>query len=164
MPAASAGMAFKRAHAQRDIFNSTNSRLLRLMPGVIRVIRGHRLSKPCGVGTKILFVNRSRSVDNESHRTRGAIFARIRHKGESRAHFPINHVVLGSARCMRPLACEDPEKITVERNLLANFVLRASCICDERVDRAARFIVGTVPVQTIMPVLIADEPLRKLLY
>jgi aryl-alcohol dehydrogenase-like predicted oxidoreductase len=67
---------------------------------------------------------------------------------------------------MRPLAREDPGKITVERNLFVNFVLRAfaKCICDERVDRAARFIVGTVPVQTIMPALIADEPLRKLLY
>ena len=59
---------------------------------------------------------------------------------------------------MRPLACEDPEKITVERNLVANFVLGAfsECICDERVDRAVGFIVGTVPVQTIMPAFIAD--------
>src|SRR6266404_53237 len=136
------------------------------MPGGIRVIRGHRLSKLYGVRTKILFVNRSRSVDNESHHTRGVIFGRIRHKAESCAHFPIDDIVLGSARCMRPLPGEDPEKITVERNLFANFVLGAfaGCICDERVDRAVGFIVGTVPVQAIMPALIADEPLRKLLW
>src|SRR5438445_10070242 len=136
------------------------------MPGGIRVIRGHRLSKLCGVGTKILFINRSRSVDNESHHTRGAVLGRIGHKGESSAHFPIDDVILGSARCMRSLPREDPEKITVERNLVAHFVLGAFPvrISDERVDRAVRFIVGTVPVQTIMPAPIADEPLRKLLW
>src|SRR5882724_5790292 len=136
------------------------------MPGGIRIIGGHRFGKLGGVGTKILFVNRSRSVDNESHHTRGAILGRIRHKGESCAHFPIDDVVLGSVRRMRSLAREDPEKITVERNLVANFVLGAFPvrISDERVDRAIGFIVGTVPVQTIMPALIADELLRKLLW
>src|SRR5207245_8894563 len=113
------------------------------MPGGIRVIRGHRLSKLCSVRAKILFVNRSRSVDNKSHHTRGAIFGRICHKGESCAHFPIDDVVLGSARCMRPLAREYPEKITVERNLFANFVLGtfADCISEETVNLAARFML-----------------------
>src|SRR6266478_9093058 len=122
------------------------------MPGGIRVIRGHRFSKLCGVRTKILFVNRSRYVDNESHHTRGAIFGRIRHKGESRAHFPIDDVVLGPARCMSSLASKDPEHIPIERDMLANLVREILArVSDERVYRAVGLIAGTLPVQAIMP-------------
>src|SRR5712664_3086961 len=44
-------------------------RLFHLVPGGIRVIDGHRFCKLCRVGTKILFVNRSRRVDYECHRS-----------------------------------------------------------------------------------------------
>src|SRR5882724_12679196 len=134
------------------------------MPGGIRVIRGHRFSKLCGVRTKILFVNRSRSVDNESHHTRRAVLNRVSDEGESCAHLPIDDVFLRSARCMSSLASEDPEHIPIERDMLANLVRREilARVSDERVYRAVGLIAGTLPVQTIMPAFVAYQLLRIL--
>src|SRR5713101_1967176 len=143
---------------------SSRQRSFRLVPGGIRVIGGHRLCKFCCVGTQILFVNVARFVDNKSHHTRGAVLDRVGDEGKSRGHLPIDDIVLGSARCMSSLACEDPEHIPIEGNMLANLVRWEilACVSDERVDRAVELIVSTVPVQTIVSTFIADQFLSKL--
>ncbi len=66
---------------------------------------------------------------------------------------------------MPSLACEDPEHVPIEWNMLANLVLRKilARVSDEGVDRAIEFIGSTVPVQTIVLALIADQSLGKLL-
>src|SRR6266851_5045319 len=96
--------------------------LFPLVPCGIRVIGGHRFCKLCCVGTKVLFVNGSRFVDNESLHTRGAVLRRVGDEGESRGHLPVDDIVLGSARCMRSLARKDPEKIAIERYVRADLV------------------------------------------
>src|SRR5258708_34141575 len=106
--------------AQRIMATSALS--LGLVPGGIRVIGGHRLRKLCYVGTEILFVNGSGFVDNKSHHSRGAVLHRVSGEGESCAHLPVDDIVLGSARCVSSLAGEDPEKIAIEGNMLANLV------------------------------------------
>src|SRR5712691_1776832 len=149
--------------AQRII--ATRAFSLCLVPGGIRVIGGHRLCKLCCVGTKVLFVNRSRFVDNKSHHTRGAVLDRVGNEGESCAHLPIDDIVLGAARRMSPLASEDPKHIPIERNMLANLVRWEILprVSDERVDRAIKLIASTVPIQTIVPTFIADQFLGELL-
>src|SRR5260370_3140341 len=119
---------------------------------------GHRLRELCCVGTKILFVNGSGFVDDESQHTRGAVLHRVSDEGESRAHLAINEIVLGAARCMRSLTREDPEHIPIERNVIANLVgwEILACVSDERIDRAIELIVSTMPVQTVVPAFIAD--------
>src|SRR5258708_2091139 len=94
----------------------------RPVPGRIRVIGGHLLCKLCRVRTKILFVNDSGFVDNKSHYTGGAVVHRVSNEGESSVHLAIDDIVFGSARCMWSLACEDPEHISIERNMLADLV------------------------------------------
>jgi hypothetical protein len=66
---------------------------------------------------------------------------------------------------MRSLAREDPEKIAIERDLIADLVLWTFSvrISDERVDRAIKLVVSTLPVQAIVPAFVADQFLRKLL-
>src|SRR5216684_2140731 len=149
--------------AQRILATSAFS--LHLVPGGIRVIGGHRLCKLCCVGTQVLLVNGARFVDNKSHHARGAVLDRVGDEGESCAHLPIDDIVLGSARRVRSLAREDPEKIAIERNVLANLVLWKilARVSDERVYRAIELIVSTVPVQTIVSAFIADQFLSKLL-
>src|SRR6266849_4865508 len=148
--------------AQRILATSAFS--LHLVPGGIRVIGGHRLCKLCCVGTQVLLVNGARFVDNKSHHARGAVLDRVGDEGESCAHLPINDIVLGSARRVRSLAREDPEKIAIERNVLANLVLWKilARVSDERVYRAIELIVSTVPVQTIVLAFIADQFLGEL--
>src|SRR5713226_6438773 len=144
---------------------ATSACSFRLLPGGVRVIGGHRLCKLCCVGTKVLLENGARFVDNESHHTRGAVLDRVGDEGESCAHLPIDDIVLDSARCMSSLVSEDPEHIPVERNMLANLVRWEilARVSDERVDRAIELIASTVPVQTIVPVFIADQFLGELL-
>src|SRR6266568_1739026 len=124
---------------------ATRAFSLCLVPGGIRVIGGHRLCKLCCVGTKVLFVNRSRFVDNKSHHTRGAVLDRVGDEGESCAHLPIDDIVLGAARRMSPLASEDPKHIPIERNMLANLVgweNLARKILLLRVDQLAAVVHG----------------------
>src|ERR1700736_3386405 len=67
---------------------------------------------------------------------------------------------------MRSLACEDSEKIAMERDRIKSWgraIFVRSSIGDERVDRASVLIIGAVPVQTIVSPFIADQFLRKLL-
>src|SRR6266568_923478 len=144
---------------------ATRAFSLCLVPGGIRVIGGHRLCKLCCVGTKVLFVNRSRFVDNKSHHTRGAVLDRVGDEGESCAHLPIDDIVLGAARRMSPLASEDPKHIPIERNMLANLVgwEILARVSDQRVDRAVELIASTVPIQTIVSTFIADQFLGELL-
>src|SRR5229473_7942672 len=99
---------------------SSRQRSFRLVPGGIRVIGGHRLCKLCCVGAEILFVNGARFIDNKSHHTRGAVLDRIGDEGESRAHLPIDDIILSSARCMLALASEYPEHVPIVWNMLAN--------------------------------------------
>src|SRR6059036_390018 len=72
------------------------------MPGGIRVIRGHRFSKLCGVRTKILFVKRSRSVDNESHHTRRAVLNRVSDEANPALIFPSTMYFFGPPGACRP--------------------------------------------------------------
>src|SRR5580704_17277023 len=104
-------LVIRKAAETGDMGNSNIRALFRLVPGGIRVIDGHRFCKPRCVGTKILFVDGSRSVDNESHYARGAILRWIGDEGKSSGHLAINEVVSCSAPCMRTLAGEDSEKI-----------------------------------------------------
>src|ERR1700722_15210676 len=97
--------------------------LVRLGPSRIRIEGRHRFRNLRRVGTKILFVNGPCLIDNESHHTRGAVLRRIGDKGKSRGHLPVDDIILGSARCMRPLAREDPEKIALERDVSSNLAL-----------------------------------------
>src|SRR6266849_4373993 len=120
--------------AQRILATSAFS--LRLVPGGIRVIGGHRLCKLCCVGTQVLFVNGARFIDNKSHHTRGAVLHRVSNEGESCTHLPIDDIIPGSARCMLALASEYPEHVPIVWNMLANLVgweILAS-VSDERVD------------------------------
>src|SRR6266404_9950145 len=139
--------------------------LVRLVPGGIRVKGGHRLGKFCCVGTKILFVNSSRFVDNESHYTRRLVLSWVGNECESCGHLPFDDVALGSSRGMWSLAREDPEKIAIERNVRSNFIRWAilSCVSDQRVDRAIELIARFLPIQTIMFSPIADQFLCVLL-
>src|SRR5712691_8080783 len=149
--------------AQRIMATSALS--LGLVPGGIRVIGGHRLRKLCCVGTEILFVNGSGFVDNKSHHSRGAVLHRVSDEGESCAHLAIDNIVLGSAWCMWSLGSKDPEHIPIERNMLAN-LLRwkiLARVSDERVDRAIELIAGTVPIETIVLAVIADQFLGELI-
>src|SRR5713226_6612208 len=149
--------------AQRILATSAFS--LHLVPGGIRVIGGHRLCKLCCVGTQVLFVNGARIVDNKSHHTRGAVLHRVGDEGKSRGHLAIDDVVLGSARCMLPSACEDAEHIPIEWNMLANLIRWEilARVSDERIDRASELIASTMPVQTVVPAFIADQFLGELL-
>src|SRR5713101_6212614 len=144
---------------------SSRQRSFRLVPGGIRVIGGHRLCKLCCFGTQVLFVNGAQFVGNKTHHTRGAVLDRIGDEGKSRGHLPIDDIVLGSARCMSSLASEYPEDIPLERNVLANLVRWEilARVSDERVDRAIELIASAVPVQTIVPTLVADQLLGELL-
>src|SRR6266850_4482776 len=159
-------MSQHRLISQGQCVTETTSKLFsfRLVPRGIRIISGHRLCKLCGVGTKILFVDGPRSVDNEGHDARGAVLRRIGDEGESSSHPSVGDVVPGSARCMRSLASEDPEKITIKRDVLANLVgwEILTRVCDERVDRASKLIASTVPIQAVVPALIADQFLGEL--
>src|SRR6266446_6312286 len=143
---------------------SSRQRSFRLVPGGIRVIGGHRLCKLCCVGTQVLFVNGARFVDNKSHHTRGAVLHRVGDEGKSRGHLAIDDVVLGSARCMLPSACEDAEHIPIEWNMLANLIRWEilARVSDERIDRAIELICSTVPVQTIVSAFIANKFLGEL--
>src|SRR5258708_1419 len=137
--------------------------LFRLVPGGIGVISGHGLCKFGGVGAEVLFVNCSGFIDNESHHARGAVLRRIGHERESSRHLPVDDIVLRSARGMRSLASKDPEKIAMERDRIET-VDRGFCLRtgDEGIDRAIKLVVSAVPVQTVVPALIADQFLRKL--
>src|SRR5712692_11231254 len=113
----------------------------------------------------MLFVVGPRSVDNEGHDTRSAVLRRISDERESCAHLAIDNIVLGSARCMWSLASKDPEHIPIERNMLANLVRWKilARVSDERVDRAIELIAGTVPIETIVLAVIADQFLGELI-
>src|SRR6267142_3702783 len=139
--------------------------LFRLVPGGIRIIDSHRLCKLCGVGTKVLFVDGPRLVDNQSHHTRRAVFGGIGDERESSSHPSVGDIVPGSARCMRSLAREDPEKIAIKRNVLTNLVGGEILprVCDERVDRASELITSTMPIQTVVSAFVADQFLGELL-
>ena len=139
--------------------------LVRLVPGGIRVKGGHRLGKFCCVGTKILFVNSSRFVDNESHCTRRVVLGWVGNESESCGHLPVDDIALGSARSMWSLAREDPEKIAIERNVRSDLVRWEilSCVSDQRVDWAIELIDRFLPVQTIMFSRIANQFLCVLL-
>ena len=65
---------------------------------------------------------------------------------------------------MWSLASKDPEHVPIERNMFANLVRREilARVSDEGVYRTIELIVGAVPVQTIVPALIADKFLGKL--
>src|SRR6267143_3626641 len=66
---------------------------------------------------------------------------------------------------MRSLASEDPEKIAIKGNVLANLVgwKILARVCDERVDRASELIASAVPIQAVVPAFIADQSLSELL-
>src|SRR5260370_37677173 len=131
--------------AQRILATSAFS--LRLVPGGIRVIGGHRLRKLCCVGTQVLFVNGARFVDNKSHHTRGAVLDRIGDQCKSRSHLPSDDIDFGSARCMSSFASQDPEHIPVEWNVLSNLVRLEILprVSDARVTRAIQLITSTLP-------------------
>src|SRR3984893_14849867 len=116
--------------------------LFRLVPSGILIICGHRFSKLCCVGTEILFIDDARFVDNESHHARGTVLRRIGDEGESCSHLSVDDILLGSARCIRPLAREYSEKIPIERNMRANLVLWEvlARVSDERVNRTIELI------------------------
>src|SRR5229473_1435241 len=97
--------------------------LVHLVPGGIRVIGGHRLCSLCGVGTQVLLVNGSRFIHDEGHDPRRAVLGGIGNERESPGHHTIDDIALRSARCVRSLAREDPEKITIERDWIADLVL-----------------------------------------
>src|SRR6266478_7130297 len=128
------------------------------MPSGIRVIGGHCFCKLCCLGTKILFVNSPRFVDDESHHTRGAVLGGICDEGKSCGHLSVDDIILGSALSVRSLASENPEKIAIEGVPIADLVVWtfSGRIGDERVDRTVEPVVDTLPVQAIMPVLIAN--------
>src|SRR5260370_2200742 len=125
----------------------------RPVPGRIRVIGGHLLCKLCRVRTKILFVNDSGFVDNKSHYTGGAVVHRVSNEGESSVHLAIDDIVFGSARCMWSLACEDPEHISIERNILADLVRWdiLARISYESIHRPTKPLLRTLPAHTIVP-------------
>src|SRR5690349_5495794 len=135
------------------------------MPRGIWIVRGHRLRKLGRVETKILFVDSSGCVDNERHDTRGAVLNGVGDEGKSRAHLSIDDIVFCSALRMWSLASEDPKHISIERNMLADLICREALarVSDKRVDRAIELIARTMPVQTVVLALIADQSLSKLL-
>src|SRR5712692_5373743 len=139
--------------------------LVHLVPSRIRVIGGHRSSNLYCVGTEIFFVDDARFVDNESHHARGTVLRRICDEGESCGHLSVDDIVLGSARCIRPLAREYSEKIPIERNMRANLVLWEilARVSDERVNRTIELIARFLPIQTVVFSLIADKFLCVLL-
>src|SRR6202051_3419104 len=130
-----------------------------LVPAGIGVIGGHRFCKLCCVGTKVLFVNGSRFVDNESHHSRGAVLCWVGDEGEPCGHLPVDDILLSSAGCMSSLARQDSEKITIERNV-SGVVVRVTILArvsDERIDRAIELIGCFLPIQTVMLSLVADK-------
>lgn len=58
-------------------FSSKERRSFHLVPGGIRVVGGQRLCELRCVGTKALFVNGSRFVNNKGHHTRGAALCNL---------------------------------------------------------------------------------------
>jgi len=77
---------------------------------------------------------------------RGAIFRGVGDEGESCGHLSIDDIIPGSARGVRSLACQDPEKITIEGYVRADLVLGEilSRVSDERVNRAV-ILIGCFP-------------------
>jgi len=117
---------------------------------------GHRRSSPDKLGcvrAEVLFVDDARLVDNESHHTRGAVLRWISDESKSCGHLSADHIILGSARCMRSLAREDPEKIAIERNVSSNLAFWEilAGVSDQRIDWAFELIFRPLPIQAVIP-------------
>src|SRR5271163_2389681 len=78
-----------------------------LLPGRIRIERGHSLGDIRRVGPKVLFEDLARVIDDEGHHPRVSVFIRIGDEPVSADHLAVDDVVDRPAGRMRSLLGED---------------------------------------------------------